>query len=83
MGAIGGTVKWCYEIKRLRREEKKEEREGVIEDMVKKIEELDREEKRTKGASVSLTAVKPAPGEDPEILAEAWRRFTIRRSKRF
>jgi ABC-type protease/lipase transport system fused ATPase/permease subunit len=35
--------------------------------------------KRRHGALLELQPVKPARGEDPEIIAEAWRRFVDRR----
>jgi hypothetical protein len=64
-GAIGGVVKWCTEIERARREEvKQSKRERIIEATQRKIEKLE--------AAVTSIA---QDVNDPEIVAEAWRRF--------
>jgi hypothetical protein len=50
-------------------------REQATEQMIRKIEELQAATKREKGFSVSLTSVSAAPGEDPGIVADAWKRY--------
>ena len=53
------------------------QRENAVQDMLRKVWQLQAETKRTKGFSVCLTSVEAAPGEDPEIVGEAWRRFQM------
>jgi len=64
-GAIGGVVKWCIEIERARREVKQSKRERIIEATQRKIEKLE----------AAVTSIAQDVNEDPEIVAEAWRRF--------
>jgi hypothetical protein len=73
--SVGTIIGFRYSIALARRNLKKAKREEAIENMVRKIEALDAEVKRTKGFSVSITELNPAPDEDPAIVAEAWRRF--------
>jgi hypothetical protein len=70
LSAIGGLIKWRYEFSKLRRENKITKRESEIAKYVKEIEALDL---KTPGGLRS--AVQPGKGDDPELVAEAWRRY--------
>ena len=75
LGAVGRAVKWWYEIKKARRDEKAADREREISAMQDKIEELD------KKLPQGLRSVpKAEEGESQEIVNRAWERFVRQRT---
>ncbi len=75
-GAIGSAIKWWYEIKKLRRDEKTADREREISAMLQRIEELD------KNIPQGLRSVpKAEEGENQEIVNRAWERFVAKRAR--
>ncbi len=69
------------ELKAERRRRQAEDREAAIQEMVGKIEAIELKLKEEKGSTKWLTFVKPDIGEDPEIVAEAWRRYEKQRDE--
>ncbi|MBZ5523564.1 MAG: hypothetical protein LAP21_15125 [Acidobacteriia bacterium] len=56
-------------------------REQEIQRTLAKIEQMENDLKKRNGINARMTHVLPAPDEDPEIVAEAWRRFEKERRK--
>ena len=59
------------------------EREQAVQHALRGIEKMEFEERQKPGQSTwRVTTANPKPGEDPEIVAEAWRRFKVKRDER-
>ena len=71
---------WCLEIRIKRgqlrnqkREEKEREREAKIDGYMRQIENLKSD------SPMGIQSVEPGPGDDPELVKEAWRRYVNRK----
>ncbi len=72
-GWVFGTRKGKLEIQNLERELEEREAEKKIQKYYKEIEELARQ--KAKKGGPGLQSVEPGPGDDAELVKEAWKRF--------
>jgi hypothetical protein len=75
VSGIGGFVLWWYSVKKSRREEKAAHREQSVGEYYRRLENAENEMQKGACSSVTLINPKAEAGEDPELLAEAWRRY--------
>lgn len=86
MSRAKATIEFLRSLRSYREEGrtiKEQRREQAIRDMLGKLKTMEFELQQTPGYSnTRLTEVVPSPGEDPQIVAEAWQRFKLERDER-
>jgi hypothetical protein len=77
--SVGAIMKWYYSLINEIAIKKHREREDKIDAMVRVMEEQQRELNKRIPNALYLEEPHPAPGEDPEIVREAWRKLMEKR----